>query len=70
MLIANALCGDLITNTLMNHLRLVGAVILVTAGFSLGSGKRVRAPRLVPAYLIPVIYGLAMLLATGAMEAA
>ena len=70
LLIAGALFGDLITFTLMNHLRLIGAVILITAGLALGGGKKVRAPRLVPAYLIPVIYGLTMLLATSAMGAA
>ena len=70
LLIVNALCGNLITHTLLNHLRLIGAVILVTAGFSMGCGKRVRAPRLIPAYLIPVIYGLSVLLATGALDAA
>lgn len=70
LLVASALWGDLITHNLMNHLRLIGAVVLVTAGISMGIGKRVRAPRLVPAYLIPVIYGLSILLATGAVEAA
>lgn len=70
LLIVSALCGDLITHNLLNQLRLIGAVVLVAAGLSMGGGRRVRAPRLVPAYLIPVIYGLSILLVTRAMETA
>lgn len=70
LLAAGALFADFITSTLLNQLRLIGAVMLVFAGVSLGSGKRVRAPHLIPAYVIPVIYGLAVILATKLMGAA
>lgn len=70
LLVANRLAGDLITNTLMNQLRLIGAVILVAAGVAMGGGKRVRAAQLIPAYFIPVIYGLTIVLATRFMESA
>ena len=57
LLLAGAVCGDLITNTLMNQFRLIGAVLLLATGIALGIGKRVRAAKLIPAYLIPVVYG-------------
>lgn len=70
ILLVSHLCGDLITNTLMNQLRLIGGVMLVMASLSMGSGKRVRAPRLIPAYLVPVLYGFVLFLATKLTETA
>ena len=47
---------------------LIGAAVLLAAGIALGMGKRVRAARLIPAYLFPVIYGVALLLVRRMME--
>lgn len=59
LFLVGTVAGDLITYNLTNQLRLVGAVLLLAAGAALGCGKRVRAARLIPAYLIPLIYGIA-----------
>ena len=56
--------GDLITLNLANQFRLIGAVMLLAAGVALGCGKRVRAARFIPAYLIPLIYAVIMLIVT------
>ena len=61
LLVVTSQWGDLITHTLMNQFRLIGAVILIATGIALGQGKRVRAAKFIPAYSIPVIYGLVML---------
>lgn len=63
MLLVNHFRGDLLTVTLMNQLMLIGGVILITAGLSLGLGKKLRAAHFIPALLIPVIYGLVLTLA-------
>ena len=62
------LWGDLLTYTLVSQIRLIGAAVLLAAGIALGMGKRVRAARLIPAYLFPVIYGVALLLVRRMME--
>ena len=68
LLLANTFWGDLVNHTLMNQSRLIGAVILLAAGACLGAGKRVRAARFIPAYLIPVMYASAVLLVTQLLE--
>ena len=54
--------GDFLTPDLVNQLCLIGAVMLITVGLRLGLGKKSRAANFIPAYLIPVIYALVMLL--------
>ena len=58
------------TNALVNQFCLIGAVILIATGLGLGLGKRIRAADFIPAYLIPVVYGLVMLLVNKLVEAA
>ncbi len=70
LLLANTLWGNLLTHTLVNQFCLIGAVILIATGLWMGLGKRVRTAHLIPAYLIPVIYGLAMLLVNKLIEKA
>ena len=60
--------GDLLTPTLMGQLTLVGAVILIATGLGLGLGKKYRTANLIPAYFIPVVYGLVMLIVDKLME--
>lgn len=55
-------CGDLITMTLQNQLVLIAGVITVGAGINLAFGKRLRVANVIPALLIPPVYGLVMLL--------
>ncbi len=54
--------GDFLTPDLVNQLCLIGAVMLITVGLRLGLGKKSRAANFIPAYLIPVIWALIMLL--------
>lgn len=68
LLLAGNLWGNLLTHTLVNQLCLIGAVILVATGLWMGLGKRVRTARFIPAYLIPVVYGLIMLLVNKLIE--
>ncbi len=68
--LVSLLWGDLLTYTLLNQIRLIGAVILLSTGLSMGMGKRVRTARFIPAYLIPVLYGLAVLWVRKMLEAA
>ena len=68
--LVSILLGDLLTHTLVSQLRLIGAAILLFTGLSMGMGKRVRAARLIPAYLFPVIYGLAVLWVRKMLETA
>ncbi len=68
--LVSILFGDLLTHTLVSQLRLIGAAILLFTGLSMGMGKRVRAARLIPAYLFPVIYGLAVLWVRKMLETA
>lgn len=56
------LWGDVLTPTLINQLTLVGAVILIATGISLGLGKKLRTANLIPAFFIPAVYGLIMML--------
>lgn len=70
MLLLYHLLGDVITYTLMNQLRLVGAVILIATGIFMGCGKRVRSAKLIPAYLIPIIFGIVKLLVDKLIESA
>ena len=68
LLLVNQFWGHLLTLTLMNQLALVGAAILITTGISLSLGKKVRSANLIPAFFVPVIYGLIMLLVNKLME--
>ena len=61
MLLVNLLLGDLMTHTIMNQIRLVGAVMLLATGLSLGWGKRVRSAKFIPTYAIVIFFGFAML---------
>ena len=70
LFLSYTLCGDLLTNALVNQFCLIGAVILIATGLGLGLGKRIRAANFIPAYLIPVVYGLVMLLVNKLVEAA
>jgi uncharacterized membrane protein YqgA involved in biofilm formation len=70
LFLAYTLWGDLLTHTLVNQFCLIGAVTLMAAGLDMASGKKVRAARFLPAYLIPVIYGVALLWARKMMESA
>lgn len=54
--------GGFLTNALLDQLTMIGAVILMVAGLTLGIGKKTRAARFIPAYFIPVIYALVKLL--------
>lgn len=54
--------GELMTPTLVRQLCLVGAVIVVAAGFKLCLGKKFKLGNLIPALFIPPLYGLAMML--------
>jgi uncharacterized membrane protein YqgA involved in biofilm formation len=56
--------GDIINHNLSNQLRLIGAVLLLAAGAALGCGKRTRAARFIPAYLLPVGYAIIVAVAT------
>ena len=69
MMLVNHFWGHLITPTLLNQFMLIGGVILISAGLSLCLGKRIRAARFIPAYFIPVVYGLALLLADKLIDA-
>lgn len=69
LLLVNQVWGHLLTPTLMSHLVLIGAVILISTGISLGLGKKVRSANLIPAFFVPIIYGLIMLLVNKLMEA-
>lgn len=62
LLLASLLVGNLMTDTLMNQIRLVGAVILIATGLSLGFNKRVRSAKLIPAYALVIFFGLIMLM--------
>jgi len=63
MILSNRLWGDLLSSTLMNQFMLIGGMILITAGLSLSFGKKLRAAHFLPAFLIPVVYGLVLVLA-------
>lgn len=54
--------GHLITPTLLGQLTLIGAVITMVAGIHLAFGKKLRAANMVPSFLIPVIYGIVLLI--------
>ncbi len=69
LILVNQFWGHLLTATLMNQFMLIGGVILITAGLSLGLGKKLRAAHLIPALFIPVIYGLVLLLVDKFSEA-
>lgn len=68
MLLVNSFWGHLLTPTLLNQFMLIGGVILISTGLSLCLGKKIRAAHFIPAYFIPVIYGLALLLVEKLME--
>lgn len=69
LILAGNLCGGLLTHTIVSQFGLIGSVILIATGLGLGLGKRFRTAKLLPAYLIPVIYGLVMLLVDQIIEA-
>jgi uncharacterized membrane protein YqgA involved in biofilm formation len=70
LLLVYTLWGDLLTHTLMSQFRLIGSVILMSTGIALGIGKRCRAAKLIPAYAIPIIFGLVKLLSDKLIETA
>ena len=53
---------DLMTPTLVRQLCMIGAVITMAAGVKLWLGKKFKAGNLIPALLIPPLYGLAMMI--------
>ena len=63
-----SLWGDFFTVTLIDQLVLVGAVILIATGLGMGLGKKLRTANLLPAFLIPFVYGLILLIVTKATE--
>ncbi len=68
LLLVNVVWGDLLTVTLLSQLALIGAVILISTGISLGLDKKVRAANFIPAFFVPVVYALIMLLVNKLME--
>ncbi len=59
---------ELLTETLMRQLSLIGSVMLIIAGLNLLLGRKWKAANLIPALLIPPIYGLAIKLVEEAAE--
>ena len=53
---------DLMTDTLVRQLCLIGAVITLAAGVKLCLGKKLKVGNFIPALLIPPLYGLAMMI--------
>ena len=60
--------GHLLTPTLVRQMCLVGAAIITAVGFNLSLGKKFKAGNLIPAVLIPPLFGLAMMLIEKATE--
>ncbi len=62
VILVAVLKGDLLTPTLVDQIALIAAVITMAAGIHLSFGKRLRVANMIPAALIPVLYGLILLI--------
>lgn len=62
LLLINFVWGGFWTVTLLRQMALIGAVLLTSTGISLGLSKKVRAANFIPAFFVPVVYSLIMLL--------
>lgn len=53
-----ALCGNIVSETLMSNLSLVGNSLICCVGINIVFGKKIKVGNLLPALIIPVIYDI------------
>ncbi len=60
--VAGGLIGNFFDETVISNLSLVGSVLIFAVGVNLFFGKQVKVGNMLPALLIPIVYGLLTML--------